>query len=194
MPTVIEIAVYAFLALFTLAVSNIEAINNFLLIPADFSFKTAILGSLEDLLAQLVGERAAATLITGLFWGLIGMLVYLFLWLFSNFSTEFSNDLAMSKFMHPKGVDRFSALKGLVFRLIFQICIGILFVVYLNMLITVFLPLWSTRYNNGVDAWPDLAAIGGLILTLLSEVLAFHILTVLLRLLLLRKRLFFYSD
>lgn len=193
LPTVVEIAVYALLALITLALSNIDFITEFLLLPPDFSLKTAVLGSVEELLAQLFGQRTAATLITGIFWGVVGMIVYVLIWLFGNFSTELSNDLALSRFMHPRGADTYSPLKGFLFRLIFQFFIGVLVVIYLNLLITVMLPVWATRYNIAVDMWPHAGSIWVILLTLATQVLALHLLTVLFRLLLLRKRIFF-SD
>ncbi len=190
LPSAIEISVYVLMALALLAISNFNFISDFLLIPADFSFKEALLGSLENLLAELVGTQMAATLITGIFWGIVGMLVYVFIWLFGNFSTELSNDLAITKYVHPRGSDTYSPLKGLVFRLLFHIFTIVILLVYINVLITVFLPLWTTRYSGLIDLWPQQEAIIRASLAILSQVLALHILTIFVRLLLFRKRVF----
>lgn len=193
LPTAVEVALYTVLALITLAVSNIDFISEFLLIPPEFSLKTAILGSLEEFIARLIGEEMAATLITGIFWGIVGMAVYVLIWLLGNFSTEFTNDLTLSKYMHPKGVDRYSPLKRLLLRVIFHLFIGLCIIIYINLLIAVMLPMWAARYSAAIDVWPELAGVGTILWTVITQILVLHFLTVLFRLLLLRKRIFFFE-
>lgn len=190
MPSALEISIYVLLAFMTLAFSNVTTIHEFLLIPEDFSLKRAVLGSIEDLLAQFLGRQVAATLITAIFWALVGMLVYAFLWLFSNFSTELSNDLAITRFMHPQGSDTTILLRQFMLRFIFQMAIGVLLVFYINLLVQVLLPIWVTKFSSVAEAWPNIENVKGATWAIASQVLSLHIFTVFVRLLCFRKRVF----
>lgn len=190
LPTPVEALIYILLALATLGVSNIEAINQFFFLSSDVGFKEAILGSLETLLKTILGEETAATLVTGLFWGVVGMAVYVFIWLFGNFSTELSNDLAITRFMHPRGADTYEPLKALLLRLVFHVFVAILLVIYGNLLITVLLPIWTNEYANLYDFWPQTDYIQAALKAFVTQLLGLHIVVILVRLLLLRKRVF----
>lgn len=190
MPTGIEIATYATLAAVTLAVSNIGVVKNLFMLEGDFNIYHLALESLEGLLTALVGQQVAANIVTGVFWGIVGMLIYVFLWLSGNFSKEIGNDLAATTYIHSKGVDTFSPLKHFVFRIIFQICIAVVLVFYINLLVRVLLPLWTTEYSSLAPNWPNLRYIRDAILAFISQILGLHIFTVLVRLLTLRKRVF----
>lgn len=190
LPTPVETILYVLVAGITVAFGNIETLRAFFYISDQIGFRTAILGSLDNLLAQVLGEQAAFTLVTAAFWGVIGMSVYVLIWLLGNFSTELSNDLIIRKFMHPRGADTYEPLKWLILKLVFHIFVILLMVFYLHLFVTVLLPGWMNQYAELVRYWPSSEHIYGFLKTFLSQMLGLHVIVVLCRLLLLRKRVF----
>lgn len=190
MPTGIELIVYSTLALITLAASNIGVFKDLFMLENNFNIYHLVIGSLEDLLTHLVGQHNAANIVSGVFWGIIGMFIYTFLWLSGNFSTELSNDLAITQYVHPKGVDTYSPLKHLVLRIIFQISIGILLIFYINLLVRVLMSVWTTEFSTLASNWLQIRSISRATIAFVSQILGLHIFTILVRLLTLRKRVF----
>lgn len=118
------------------------------------------------------------------------MLVYVVLWLGQNFSTELSNDLAMTKYVHPRGADPVSPLRNFISLTIFRIVIFIILVFYLNLCVRVLLPLWFTQYRDVIQNWPKSEYFLDAALAAVSQIIMLHGIVVFARLLFLRKRLF----
>lgn len=190
LPTAVEVALYIGFILTTIALTNTSFIQDYFLVPDDFSLRTAVLGSFENMLTELVGARAAATLVTAIFWALVGVLIYLLLWLMGNFSTELTNDLAVTKYIHPRGSDTYSPLKALMFRIIYHSLLIILLLFYLSFLVQTLLPFLSSRYEGVTKFWGQTDAMLGLFWAGLCQFVAMHIMIIIIRLLLFRKRVF----
>lgn len=181
---------YFCLAIVTLLTINTQAVRSFLLIPDDFSLQTALLGSIEHWLAGIIGEQLAATLITGLFWGLIGIIVYFLIRVFGNFSNELGSDLVITRYMHPRGDDTYSPLKALMLRIFFHVVIAACMVLYINFFISQLLPLISDTLSGITAHWNNASYLYAAGKIVVIEMLSLHILVVFVRLLLLRKRVF----
>lgn len=190
LPTPLEIFIYVFITAVAFALSNVSFIRDVLFAPSDFNLQTAVLGSINDLLQRLVGERIAASLSLAFFWGLVGMLVYVVLWLGQNFSTEFSNDLAMTKYVHPRGADPASPLRNFISLTMFRIVIFIIFVFYINLCIRVLVPLWLTQFRDVIQNWPKSEYFLDAAMAAAGQIVMLHGTVVFARLLFLRKRLF----
>ncbi len=190
LPTTIEVAIYILITLITVVVFNTDFIRDFLLVPENFSLQTALLGSVEKWLAKLVGENIAATLITGIFWAIVGIAVYFALRVFGNFSQVLGNDLMVTRYMHPRGDDTYSPLKALFLRIVFHVIFAIVFVLYINFFINRLLSYFSDNLAGIPFNWSDASNLLSLGKIILVEIAALHIFVVLTRLLLLRKRVF----
>ncbi len=190
LPTAVEIFIYVILAAMTIVALNSDFIRSYLLIPDSFSLQTALLGSLEDYLADLIGTKMAATVITGTFWALVGVIVYAVLRIFGNFSSELSNDLVVTKYMHPQGDDTYYPLKRLLLRVVFHILMAILVVVYINLFIGQFLPYLSGSLAGISVNWNDIPSLLEIAKIVLIEIAALHLFVILTRLLVLRRRVF----
>lgn len=190
LPTPLEVFIYVFITAIAFTVSNVSFIKDVLFAPTEFNLQTAVLGSINDLLQRLVGEHIAASLSLAFFWGLVGMLAYVVLWLGQNFSTELSNDLAMTKYVHPRGADPVSPLRNFISLTIFRIVIFIILVFYLNLCVRVLLPLWLTQYRDVIQNWPKSEYFLDAALAAVSQIIMLHGTVVFARLLFLRKRLF----
>ena len=190
LPSTIELCAYAVIAVGTLLVSNVSAVQKFFMVAQDIDLRLAVLGSIEAVLAGLLGPSAAAALITGAFWALVGMLVYVLLWLAINFSTELTNDLAISRYLHPKGSNTLSPLMHLFLRILFQLLVATLLFFYVNFLLQGLVPMLTASYAGTFDDWPAAANIVGSVAAIFGQVAGMHVATVLIRLVVLRKRVF----
>lgn len=190
LPTWIELFVYVAVVGATLFVSNSVSLARWLFVPQNFSLIGSITGSIDELLQRLVGERIAASLSLAIFWGLVGMLVYVIIWLISNFSTELNNDLILSKYVHPRAANLESPIKQFFSKFLFRTAIVFVMIFYINLMVRVFLPLITAEFNIVLTEWPKHKSIRTLIICLLAELILLHGFVVLTRLLTLRKRVF----
>lgn len=190
LPTAVEFVFYILITLLTVIVINTEFIRSYLLVPENFSLQTALLGSLERALTGLVGGRAAATIITAGFWSLIGILVYMILKLFGNFSSELGNDLVVTRYMHPRGDDTYSPIKSLLLKIMVHVFMAAVFVLYINFFIGQLMPFISSSLAGLPAHWSELTYLLAVGKIIIIEIFALHVFVVLSRLLLLRKRVF----
>ncbi len=192
LPTWPELIVYLFLSLCTFALSSQAFLKSWLYVPKDYSFFAEILRSIDTLLPKLLGERIGSSLPLGVFWGAIGMVVYVMIWIFSNFSTELNNELVLSKYVHPRNIRPQPHVRQFITKTIFRIFIGILFILYANICFRVLFPLWASYYQQVIANWGSQHLYNMFIWSLLGQMLTLHGFTIFTRLFLLRKRVFDY--
>ncbi len=192
LPTWAELAVYLFLSFVTLLLSSQSFLKSWLYVPKDYSFYAEILRSIDSLLPKLLGERIGGSLPLGIFWGAIGMIVYVLIWLFGNFSTELNNELVLSKYIHPRNTHPQPHLRLFLTKIIFRIFIGILLVLYANFALRVLFPLWASNYQQVISNWDSQHLYALLLWSLFGQMLTFHGFTIFFRVFLLKKRVFDY--
>jgi hypothetical protein len=139
----------------TLAVSNAGFLRSFVFLPESFQLKSAILDSLNNLVTRLVGDQIARSAIVAIFWALVGLVVYLLIWLVLNFSGELGNDLAITKYVHPRNVDTHSPLRDFVSRVSFQFVTLCVFIFYINLVIGTLLPYFGGLFRTAINDWPS---------------------------------------
>lgn len=190
LPTWFELLLYSTIAAITATVSSIKLEEQFPYLNIGFDIKQPVLDYINAILENILGTEIAATLATGVFWGLVGVLVYIIFWLISNFSAEVTNDLAIRKYVHPEGTDPNYSIKALVERSFFRLVCVIVLVFYLNTVTQVFYPWWTEAYAGLAKDWTNGMAIRAAVLMLLLQIFSLHAIAVLSRLTLLRKRVF----
>lgn len=190
LPTWTELAIYIFLAIITIAISNMSFIREFLYASNDFNPIRDAINSIDVVLQRIVGERVAGSLSLGIFWGLVGLLVNAFWWVGSNFSTELNNDLVFSNYVHPQNYDPKTPLREFISKSVFRFGIVVVLLFYVNYTIRELLPHLTSHYSNIVSSWGQSMNFIGLIVGALLQVIALHAFVVLFRLLLLKKQLF----
>lgn len=192
LPTPTECVVYVFLCLATIFVSNSSAVQDFLYVGDNFQFHPIAdaTASINSLVERFVGERIAGSVSLAIFWGLIGLAVNVIWWVMSNFSTELNNDLVFSKYVHPKAFDPKQPLHDFVRRSLFRGAIGILAVFYLNFVFGHLSPHLTKYYAHILDSWGSSHNIWGLITAIVTQIITMHVLVVLTRFIVLRKRVF----
>lgn len=190
MPTALEVFVYAFISAITFAISNLAFFRQSLFLPTQFNLYHDVINSISQLIERAVGERIAGSLSLGIFWGLVGMIVYVVIWLIQNFSTELSNDLAMTKYVYPRGADPESSLRNFISLTVFRLIIFVLFVFYINLVVRVLFLHWLNVYQNLLHHWLQSGYLFRALVALLTQMIILHGFVVFTRLLFLRKRIF----
>ena len=174
----------------TLAVSNSVLFRDIIFVPQDFQIKTAALDSLSTLIEAVFGDQIARSGVVAIFWALVGLFVYILIWLGLNFSNELGNDLAVTKYVHPRNIDTHSPLRDLISKIIFQVVALFVLIFYINLMVGTLLPYIGGMFKTAVEQWPSAISTKYAIYGLLVELLVLHVFVVLVRVLTLRKRVF----
>lgn len=189
-PNYMELAIYLFIAILTLILSSQDIIRQNFLISGDFNPIHTAVNSIDLLLQRFVGEKVAGSLSLAIFWGLVGLAVNVLWWVGSNFSSELTNDLVFSKYVHPKDADPKSPLREFVEKTVFRTAAAVLAIVYTNLYLSDLLPRITTRMGFFIEDWSNNKHWGSLLLALFSQMFLLHIFTVLFKLILLKKQIF----
>ncbi|MDB5164090.1 MAG: hypothetical protein JWS12_708 [Candidatus Saccharibacteria bacterium] len=189
-PTGLEVFVYIFVAIVTVTVCNLSFFKQSLFIPNNLNPYNSTLDSINQLVQKIFGERIAGSLSLGIFWGLVGMIVYVIIWLLQNFSTELNNDLAMTKYIVPRGGDPESPIRSFLSLSLFRFMILLLFIFYVNLVFRALLPRWLQHYQGLTHNWPHSRYMWGAVFSMIGQIITLHGFVVFTRLLFLRKRIF----
>ncbi len=190
MPTGVEVSVYLFLCFLTAVVSNLSFVKNFLYVSEGFNPFASAVGSIDQLLTQVVGEKIAGSLSLAIFWGLVGIVINVLWVVVANFSTELNNDLVYSSYVHPKNTDPKGPLYEFIVKTSLRVSVTIIFLFYLNFALRTALPAISSSYARVIQNWPKEKHLLSFASALIFEVLVFHTFVVLSRLITLRKQVF----
>lgn len=186
-PSSTQLAVCVFIVFFTAILCSQETVNGLFFSPNDFNPIRGIVSYIDTGLQNVAGEKVAGGLSLGIFWGAIGLLVNLVWWLGSSFSTELSNDLVFSKYVHPRGADKRAPIREFVIRALIRAITGILGLLYLNFVISNGLPTITDRFAMIFSNWSFGLQWKNLLATIFLELLMLHGLVVLTRVMLLRR-------
>jgi hypothetical protein len=149
-----------------------------------------VLDSINDLIQRFVGDHVARSAVVAIFWALVGLAVYLLIWALINYSDEFGSDLAATGYVHPKNVNTTAPLIYFITRIAFQIFSLLLLVFYINFLIGVLIPRLGVFYQTSTKLWPSTNSLENGLIGIIGEFAIIHVIVVLIRFLLLRKRIF----
>jgi hypothetical protein len=190
LPSGIELAFYIFITAVTFVASSMDVVRDLLFVTGDFNPIRSAIAFIDTLLQNFVGERIAGSLSLAIFWGIIGLIVNLIWWLGSNFSTELSNDLVFSKYVHPSNSDPKSHLREFLQRTIIRTTVAIIAIVYTNYFLSQGLPRISATFADVINNWSATKDYLSAIVAIIAEIVMLHMFIVLARLLLLRKQIF----
>ncbi len=190
LPTGVEAATYFFFALVTVFAANAKIISQYLYAPPDLNIWREAMRILDDFLARALGLELAAHVVVGVFWGMIGVLVYFLYLAGRSFSAEIGNSLAETSYIRPAGTDKRAPVKEFLFRLVLRaVVLGALFY-FGNLFITVLLPYWVEVYQEPFNHESAPSRLIQPTAAFIGQILAMHAFVVLFRLLFMRKRIF----
>jgi hypothetical protein len=188
-PSGTESIIFGSISLFTLVVSNVSFVRTYIGAPSGFQFRDATLGSINSVLEQFAGGGVTRSGVVIIFWALVGLVVYALIWLLINFSTELGNDVALTKYAHPRNVDTSSPLRDFISRTIFRVAVFAVLLFYLIFFWNSILPHCVDLFRTTIEDWPEVSAFISAAVGLIIEFISLHFFVVLLRMLLLKRRL-----
>lgn len=188
MPTAVQAVVYVMVVALTVFLSSQDFIDKILFATGDFNPIRSGIGSVDFLLTRLIGEKLSGSLSLAVFWGAVGLIVNLLWWLGSNFSSELNNNLVYSKYVHPKDVNAQAQLQDFIKRTAIRTSVAVIGLIYGNYVISSGLPGIAERFSDITGNWDIEANWASLALTIALELLMLHMVVVLTRVVLLRKK------
>ena len=183
-PSATGIILYVFLAALNMVLDQFEMIKKVLQIPQNVEFTRMLASGADRLLSSAIGETRTETLVVGIFWAAVGLIVYVFLHGLSRIAVELDDDLVARRYIWPKGADRYAPLRVLEQQIIFRgaAIVGLIFVL--------FGPLAAVLHGPILKEFIGPSLIMQYVFWFLASVLTWHIVVILLRLITLRARLF----
>lgn len=187
-PTTFGVIVYSFLSLSVIVLHQFVVLRQVLAVPSQLHLGTLVVSTVSRWLDAVLGAGRTDTLVVGVFWGAVGLAVYVFLHGLAKVLREVGEDLEERTYIWPKNSDRNRPLENLARRLLFRLAVAGVMVVYVThwlgnalrgpVLLDTGLAPWLTAH-----IWVEYAV------WFVAEVLLWHGLVVLTRLLLLRERI-----
>ena len=182
-PSWLGTVVYSFLALFVIIVNQFADIRSLLEIPHNAQLVQIVTIWIDQLLTSLIGKSRTETLVVGLFWAVVGLVVYMFLRGIAEFIVNLDENIAARKYVWPRGTDRHKPIKRLAGQAVLRISaiFGFIFVVFVPLAAVLRGPVFV---NLAGDSKPV-----QYVVWFVSSYIAWHLVTVTLRLMTLRARI-----
>jgi hypothetical protein len=183
-PSAIGLVLYVALALVIIVANQFSFINKYLQLPTNLHVGRELARVSDQALTSIIGANRTTTLVVGLFWAGVGIVVYIFLRSLAKVAIELDEDIGETRYVWPKGTDRSRPLRDLFIRLALQgLALAGLFAVVLG-------PLAEALYRPVLVHLLDLGTAATYIVWFLALMLLLHFTVVLIRLVMLRPRLF----
>lgn len=173
-----------FLAAAVIVLNQFEDIQRYLQVPHDVELGRILALWLDQVLSGTIGESRTATLVVGVFWAVVGLVVYMFLRGLAQLAIELDDDLDSRKYVWPKGTDRYRPLR------IFLEQVGFRLVAIFSLIFAIFWPVAAILRGPILVDFLGPNKIIQLTVWFFASVLTWHIVIILVRLMLLRARLF----
>lgn len=183
-PSASGIVTYFFLAGLAIVLNQFDIVKQYLQLPHDFQFGHVVAGWADTFLTKTIGETRTETLVVGLFWAVVGMVVYLFLRGLARIAVELDDDLGIRGYVWPKGTDRYGPLRRLAEQFAFRL------VAVVALIIVVFEPLAAVLRGPVFVDFLGPNHILQIVVWFVVAVIVWHVAVILLRLMTLRARLF----
>ncbi|MDB5182092.1 MAG: hypothetical protein JWP13_855 [Candidatus Saccharibacteria bacterium] len=180
MPSALGAVLYSFLSGLIILLHQFSAVKQYLQLPGDVDFIRMFTGWLDRTITGNVGESLTATLVVGLFWACVGMVVYAVLVGLARMLNELGEGFAQRGYLWPHGTTHNYRLKEAVER-------GVLRIAAFIGLVYILLGPLARLLQGSLLIGPSALS---LFIWFVCLWLSLHACVVLLRLIALRRRLF----
>jgi hypothetical protein len=182
-PSSLGLVFYVFLAGLGIVLNQFDMIKKYLELPHSLQVTHSVTGWVDQILTTTIGESGTGTFVVGLFWAVVGLVVYMFLRALARLAVELDDNLNARGFVWPKGANRYRPIKIFIEQAAFRLVASIALLIFvLGPLAAV---LRGPVYVDFLGPSEPLQYVVWFVAGLLS----WHIVVVLLRLITLRPRL-----
>lgn len=184
-PSSFGIVIYVSLAGLTIVLNQLDSIKGHLELPASWQLSRIFTGWADTFLTHTIGVSRTDTLVVGSFWAVVGLLVYIMLRGLAKLVIELDDGINVKGYVWPKGEDRAYPLRHFFQQLAWRLgaLIMLLVVVFGPLAVILHRPVYVSLIGPTHLIAQD-------IVWFFVSVLMWHVVTVLLRLMLLRDRIF----
>lgn len=180
-PSGVGIVLYTFFSGLIIILNQFDAIKRYLQLPEDFQFVGLVMAWLDRTLTSSIGQGRTEVIVVGLFWAIVGLGVYLILGGVARFLTELSQGLDERRYLWPQGTNRNARLKETAQRIILRVA------AFVGLIVVIFGPL--LKLVGGTFKVGSSSPLQ-YIIWFAAVWLVLHVCVILLRLMMLRPRLF----
>ena len=189
LPTASGVVIYSVAFILFALIHGVTHLQQTLQIPSSWHASTFFLTNINSVLVHFLGSGRVDVIVLSLFWAVVGLIVYLFLKALISFAGELGRDLSESKqYIHPHAHAEQSEIRVLLGRTAFRLVVAVILFFYTIWLIG-FLLNWSIAGGTAQGQWLASHAVFQYAVLYVVDCIALHVLTILLRLFLLRDRL-----
>lgn len=131
-PSAIGVVLYSFLSALIIILHQFSFIERYLQVPQNVHFTRMFLDWLDREVNRLIGQSTTDAVVVGLFWAVVGLGVYIFLRGVARFIADLGQGLDERSYLWPQGVNRNKSLHEAVLKVVFRsgATIGLLLVVF----------------------------------------------------------------
>lgn len=189
-PTATGIIVAVVLSMVTLLLHQVQNFQRYLNLPSNWHIGSVLLVLVNDFLLKLFGTSRLDTIVLSIFWVLVGLVVYLFLKATILFFVEMGQDITQSNhYVQPTNRGSRGETSQLVTYTFFRLTVLIITIFYFVWMLTFFSRQSASNVTSFGHWLSNIPLLRGIIFFLL-ECFAWYVLTVLLRLIFMKNRLF----
>lgn len=182
-PSIVGAISYTYLTAIVLVVRHFSVIEQAFGLPKNTNFSTMILSAIDHGMTRLLGQGKTDVLVVALFWGFVGLAVYILLQGAARFVNELGEGMEARNYLWPDAGERnqmvLAAVRRTVFRLVAFAGLVLVLIYPLARLLSG--PLHGKAVDGGVI---------GLTVWFVLLWLSMHVSVIFLRLMMLRPRLF----
>jgi hypothetical protein len=194
--TGLQAVLYLFGGLLFLFVGSLSSILEALVVTEQERTQLRSIGGIvranvDQFLGSLEGQDGSATLATLVFWSAAGAFLYMFFWAGVNAVRDFlNNSTVASTFVHSQSFDKSNHWYEYASRTAFRIFAIVLMIGYTFLVSQLLVPIFLQFFDVGISRLSEPAGIGMLLLAVIGSFFAIHMYSVMLRLIVMRTRVF----
>jgi hypothetical protein len=121
LPSALGAVLYAFGAGLVIGLHQLSSIQQYLQVSSDINFSHVFLNRLDGAVNTLLGQTRTDALVVGLFWAGVGLVTYVLLRGIAHFIADVEEGIDARRYLWPRGVDHNRALLEAFERVLFRI-------------------------------------------------------------------------
>jgi hypothetical protein len=181
-PSALGMVFYVAIAAVVIVANQFSVVNKVLQLPTNLHVGRELAEASDKVLTSTIGAGRTTTLIVGLFWAGVGIVVYIVLRSLAKIATDLDENIGETRYIWPKGADRSRPLRQLFGQLLLRaIALAGLLAVLLG-------PLAEALHRPVLVHVLDLNTFMTYVVWFVALVLLMHSAVVLLRLVMLKPR------
>lgn len=151
-PSAIELAIYILLGVVLLSLFNLkvlwESLSNAAAVPVETA--NSVVSNQGRLAGQFIDGMFDGRLTTFVFWGFVGCLVYVVIWLIQNVLLNIKNDVVAGDYVQPKSSEKRGYWSTVIAEKLFLAGLVVIFILFVSLGLKFLAPVFSKLFYVAV--------------------------------------------